>query len=97
MANTSLVVGKERDDLIAGGNYFRFCAAWLSCRPSAPLSAGAWGGVISCWHCPAFPIHLEMFAPAPGELLEFFRWYLGDSFTWGEEHGGSHGGLSIYF
>ena len=95
MANTSLVVGKERDGLTAEGNYFRFCAAWMSCRPPAPLSAVAWG-VISCWRCPAFPIYLEMFAPAPSELLEFVRWDLGDSFTWGEEHWGSHGGLSVY-
>lgn len=38
-----------------------------------------------------------MFAPAPGEPLEFIWQDLGDSFAWGEEHGDSHGELSVYF
>lgn len=50
MTSTSLVVGKERDGLAAGGNYFRFCAAWMSFSPPAPLSGVVWGrgGMISC-------------------------------------------------
>lgn len=96
MANTSLVVGKERDGLTCWRKFIQvLCCLDVLHILCSPLSHGL--GVISCWRCPAFPIHLEMFPPASGELLELPGQDLGDGFTWGEERRGLYEGLSVYF